>query len=255
MDNLREQFSERLTREIFHKKGEGFVLKGGGAIRALFGDQRLTKDIDLDFTNPKRSADSLHHSILRAIEVAARGLPVRNLRISEPGKAESSPRWKINFDDIEGLSHHLEIEVSRDPARAVPGAVTQVPFVPRAAKGIARYWVDIYENPALIASKLAALLGRSVPRDVYDMDLLKNTADSPSAVLINWAMNRAGLGEQDPVTTLWAHLEELSWERFQSELLDALTPASAERMNETEWTAMKLRVGDYAEYLLRSASP
>jgi predicted nucleotidyltransferase component of viral defense system len=254
MDTLREQFLERLTRELFHKKGEGFVLKGGTAIRALFGEQRLTKDIDLDFTNPRRTADSLHHSIHRAIEIAARGLPIRNLHTSEPGKAESSPRWKVNFEDTEGRPHHVEIEVSRDPARAVPGAVTQIPFVPHAAKGIARYWVDIYDRSALIASKLAALLGRSVPRDVYDMDLLNDAANPPSTALINWAIDRADLAGRDPITILWEHLEELSWARFQTELLDTLTPANAERVDETEWTAMKLRVGEYAEHLLRLAS-
>ena len=94
MNNLREQFLERLTRALFHKKGEGFVLKGGGALRALFGAERLTQDIDLDFTNPRRSADSLHHTVRHAIDSAARGLPLRGLAVSEPGKAESSPKWK-----------------------------------------------------------------------------------------------------------------------------------------------------------------
>ncbi|MGH8379168.1 MAG: nucleotidyl transferase AbiEii/AbiGii toxin family protein [Gammaproteobacteria bacterium] len=254
MDDLREQFLERLTRELFHKRGDGFVLKGGGALRTLFGEQRLTKDIDLDFTNPKRSADSLHRNIRRAIDMAARGLPIENLRISEPGKSEASPRWKVNFEAADDRRQHIEIEVSRDPARAVPGTVVQRPFVPRAAKGIARFWVDIYDEPALIASKIAALLGREVPRDVYDLDLLKDTAEKPSAPLINWAVQRANLQEQNPVTVLWVHLEALSWSRFQTELLDSLTPANAERMDETEWTAMKLRVGEYVERLLKSAS-
>lgn len=51
MASLREQFIERLVREFFLKRGSGFVLKGGGAIQALYGAQRLTKDVDLDFTN------------------------------------------------------------------------------------------------------------------------------------------------------------------------------------------------------------
>ncbi|MGH8306691.1 MAG: nucleotidyl transferase AbiEii/AbiGii toxin family protein [Gammaproteobacteria bacterium] len=254
MDDLREQFLERLTRELFHKRGDGFVLKGGGALRALFGEQRLTKDIDLDFTNPKRSADSLHHSVRRAIDMAARGLTIQHLQVSEPGKTESSPRWKVNFEAADGRRQHIEIEVSRDPSRAVPGAVVQRPFVPRAAKGIARFWVDIYDEPALIASKIAALLGREVPRDVYDLDLLKDSAEKPSVPLIHWAVQRANLEGQNPVTTLWAHLDALNWPRFQSELLDALTPASAERMDETEWTTMKLRVGEYVERLLQAAS-
>lgn len=255
MDNLREQFLERLTREIFHKRGSGFVLKGGGALRALFGEQRLTKDIDLDFINPKRSADSLHHSIAHAIEGAARGLPFRNLTIAAPGKTEASPRWKVNFEDADGRRQHVEIEVSRDSARAVPGAVVQHPFTPRAAKGIARFWVDIYDEPALIAGKLAALLGRSVPRDVYDLDLLHHTDKQPSAEQVTWAVKRAKLEGTNPVTVLRAHLGELTWPRFISELRDALPPEVAERLDETEWTALKQRVREYAERQLHRLPP
>lgn len=253
MTDLRERFLERLTRAIFLKKGEGFVLKGGGAMRVLFADQRLTKDIDLDFTNPKRSADSLHNTIHRAIETAARGLGLGELQISEPGKAEATPRWKLNFTDGQGNPCHVEIEVSRDPARAAPGAVVQRPYQPHAATGIGRFWVDIYDEPVLIATKLAALLGREVPRDVYDLDLLSGTGRSPDAELVRWAIERAGLAGKDPIATLWAHLDALSWPRFQTELAPALPAEINARLDEVEWTAMKLRVGEYAERLLRSA--
>lgn len=255
MDNLREQFLERLTREIFHKRGSGFVLKGGGALRAMFGEQRLTKDIDLDFINPKRSADSLQHGIAHAIAGAARGLALRNLAISEPGKAEASPRWKVNFEDADGHRQHLEIEVSRDPARAVPGQVVQHPFMPRAAKGIARFWVDIYDKPALIAGKLAALLGRSAPRDVYDLDLLHQTHQEPSVEQMAWVVKRARLEGANPVAVLRANLEDLTWPRFLSELRDALPPEVAERIDATEWTALKKRVREYAERQLHKLPP
>ena len=107
MSGLREQFVERLIREFFLKRGSGFVLKGGGAIQALFGAQRLTKDIDLDFTNPKRTADSLHNTVRRAIDAAARGLPLTELTVSKPGKNERSTRWKANFKDDQRQSVHL----------------------------------------------------------------------------------------------------------------------------------------------------
>lgn len=250
MDNLREQFIERLTRELFGRKGSGFVLKGGGAMRALFGSQRLTKDVDLDFVNPKRTAESLHQTIQRAIESAARGLSaLREHQVSTPGKAESSPRWKVNLTDDQGRRYHVEIEVSRDPSRAPPGDVVQQAYVPEAAKGIPRFWVDIYAGPVLIATKLAALLGREVPRDVYDLDLLMNAAQAPDAMLVDWAVQRAGING-NPVDVLWARLESLSWDRFRTELGDALPEAVAERIDGAEWTAMKLRVGDYAERLL-----
>jgi predicted nucleotidyltransferase component of viral defense system len=254
MNRLREQFIERLTRELFMKRGSGFVLKGGGALRASFGEQRLTKDIDLDFANPKRSADFLHNTIRRAISTAARGLPARELKISTPGKSESSPRWKINFIGPNNQRLHVEVEVSRAADRAAPGPIVQKPYQPLAAKGIARFWVDVYDEPTLIATKIAALLGREVPRDVYDLDLLRSAADPPAVELVTWAIKRSDTGGRDPVRTVWARLDALDWHRFETEMAGALPAAMAERIDEAEWTAMKLRMGEYVERLLEMAS-
>ena len=253
MNNLREQFLERLTRALFQKKGEGFVLKGGGAMRALFGTERLTKDIDLDFTHPKRSADSLHHTVRRAIDSAARGLPLRDLTVSEPGKVEVSPKWKINFADASGQRYHVEVEVSRDARRVPPGTVVQHPFVPHAAVGIPRFWVDIYDTPTLIATKLAALLGREAARDVYDLDLLMGASASPTAEQLRWAVKRAQLQSHDAIAVLHAHLEALNWQRYLTELRDALPEETAARIDEREWDALRKRVESYLTKLLQAA--
>ena len=254
MASLREQFLERLVREFFLRKGSGFVLKGGAAVRALFGEQRLTKHVDLDFTNPRRTAQSLHNTVDRAIAAAARGLPVQDLRVSTPRKGERSPRWKINFRDPEGQSFHVEVEVSRDPERAAPGAVVQKRFLPYAAVGIGPFWVDIYDEPALITTKLAALLGREVPRDVYDLDLLTGRSPRPRPEQVQWAISRAGLLSADAVKVLRARLQALTWNRFVSDLRDSLPEHVATRIDEAEWQAMKDRVGAYAEGLLAEGS-
>lgn len=253
MPDPREQFLERFARALFHTPHSGFVLKGGTALRALFGPERLTKDVDLDFTGTKRSAGSLFTGVHRAIDAATRGLALRDLVVSEPSKTEMSPRFKVNFTTPDGTRHHVEIEVSRDPARAPPGQVVQQAFVPHAAPGIARFWVDMYDEPTLAATKLAALLGRETPRDVYDLDLLKDRARTLAPALVTWAIDRAALAGEDPARTIWSHLDALSYARCETELLPALTPESATRLDETEWTAMKLRIGEYAENLLRSA--
>ncbi|MGA9855687.1 MAG: nucleotidyl transferase AbiEii/AbiGii toxin family protein [Gammaproteobacteria bacterium] len=250
MANAREQFLERFARALFHTPHSGFVLKGGTALRALFGPERMTNDIDLDFTGAKRSADSLFTSVHRAIEAAARGLGLRDLTVSEPGKAEMSPRFKVNFTTADGRSQHVEIEVSRDPKRAPPGKVVQKAFVPEAAPGIARFWVDMYDESTLAATKLSALLGRETPRDVYDLDLLKDKSGTMDRNLVEWAVGRAQIKGDDPVRVLWAHLDALSFGRCESELLPSLTPDMAGRLDETEWTSMKLRVGEYAERVL-----
>lgn len=254
MADLREQFLERFTRALFHTPHSGFVLKGGMALRTLFGPERLTKDVDLDFTGVKRTANSLHTGVRHAIDQAARGLPSSDLAVTEPGKHEMSPRWKIQFATADGRRHHVEVEVSRDPGRAPPGAIVQRTFTPHAAIGIARFWVDIYDEPTLAATKLAALLGRETPRDVYDLDLLQGVAPAISPELVAWAVRRAHLQGGDPVAVLWAHLDALSYARFESELEGALSPQVAARIDETAWTAIKLKIGEYAEQLL-SALP
>jgi predicted nucleotidyltransferase component of viral defense system len=252
MATLREQFIERLIREIFLKQGSGYVLKGGGAMLALFGEQRLTKDVDLDFTEPKRSADSLQKTMRRAIDVAARGLPVTNLRVAVPGKSELTPRWKVNFEDRQGTPFHVEIEVSRDARRAAPGAVVQLRYVPPASGGMAPFWVDIYDRPTLVTSKLAALLGRGAARDVYDLDLLLPEA-TPTTAQVRWAIERANLRGQDPLEVLADRMDALSWERYLTDLRDALPEHLAERIDKAEWTAMKARVRTNAESLLANA--
>jgi hypothetical protein len=188
-----------------------------------------------------------------AIQAATRGLGLTDLAVHAPGRAEKSPRWKINFDGQDGRRRHVEIEVSRDPTRAPPGSVVQRPFVPEAASGMARFWVDIYDEPTLAATKLAALLGRETPRDVYDLDLLKDAAPTPGHALIHWAIERAHLEGEDPVRVLWAHLEALSYARFETELKGALRHEIALRIDADEWEALKLKVGEYAEGLLKAS--
>lgn len=253
MHDFKQQFFERFLRELFHRRGEGFVLKGGAAMQALFDPHRLTKDIDLDFTNPKRTADSLHNSIERALTSASRATGVRNMAVSRPGKGEHSPRWKVNFNDPDGNEHHVEIEVSRAAERAAPSAPVQVRYAPRAAKGTAPFWVDVYDKPALIATKLAALLGRQTPapRDVYDLEKLCAGADLLSPELVEWALQRAHVADGDAPALLRDRLDAMGWAQFQSELLDALPVDEAERMSADEWDGMKQRVADYLLQVLQ----
>jgi hypothetical protein len=253
MSTLREQFLERLLREIFQRHGSGFVLKGGAALRSIYGEHRYTKDIDLDFTNPKRTANSLHNTISSAIAKAARGLGIREIAISRPGKAERSPRWKVNFKDNDGTPFHVEIEVSRDQERVVPGQVVLQAFSPHADKGIARFWVDIYDQRALITGKLAAVLGRGLPRDVYDLDVLLASGLLPGDEQIHWALASANLAGQSPRELLLDRMDALTWERFEAELRDSLVGDVAGRIDKREWQSIKGRVTKSIVTLLDNA--
>jgi predicted nucleotidyltransferase component of viral defense system len=254
MHKLREKFMERLLREIFQRKGSGFVLKGGAALRSIYGEHRYTKDIDLDFTNPHRTADSLHNTLSSSIANAARALAIRDIAVSKPGKGERSPRWKINFSDATGKPVHVEVEVSRDEKRRIPGQIVVQAFKPQADRGIARFYVDIYDQQALIASKLAALFGRGLPRDVYDLDVLHVSGEAPDADQVRWALKSAKLGGQNPEDLLYDRMNALTWDRFETELMDSLVASVAERIDESEWESLKGRVTEYVVALLEQVN-
>lgn len=91
------------------------------------------------------------------------------------------------------------------------------------------------------------------PRDVYDLDLLHALHPSPSPQQIAWALERAGVTPADARATLRQHLDALTWNRFETELLGALSGEAAARWDENAWTAMKLAVGEYVDELIAGA--
>lgn len=134
--------------------GAGWLCaQGGMAMMALFGPARLTRDVDLDFPElRKRTADSLHNQVMRALKAALRGSGVQDARISEPGKAEVSPKWKVSGRTAHGEPFHMKVEVSRRPPP--PGKVRQATVSGVSAFGLGAYYVDLYDEVQSIALAL-----------------------------------------------------------------------------------------------------
>lgn len=231
----------RFLRELFRASKGGFVLKGGMAVAALFGNTRLTRDVDLDFPPlDQRSAESLHKQIRRALEQALRGY-IFDIKINSPGKGEISPTWKVTGHSADGAPFHFKVEVSRRPPP--PGSVRQVAVPGIAALGIGIFYVDLYSEPTLAAMKIAALLSpdRCAPRDVYDLDLLL-PAHLPSWELLEWALEVAEVAPIDASQTLRSKLEAMPWGLFQTQLLSSMEPGAASRYGAEIWEAMKNRI-------------
>jgi hypothetical protein len=120
------------------------------AMMALFGPTRLTRDVDLDFPElRKRTADSLHNQVMRALRAALRGSGVQDARISEAGKAVVSPKWKVSGRTAHGEPFHMKVEVSRRPPP--PGEIRQAAVSGVSAFGLGTYYVDLYDEETLVA--------------------------------------------------------------------------------------------------------
>jgi hypothetical protein len=237
-DNTLQRTQARFLKELFYGNKGGFVLKGGMAMVALFGPARLTRDVDLDFPElRKRTADSLHNQVMRALRAALRGSGVEGAKISEPGKAELSPKWKVSGRTAQGEPFHMKVEVSRRPPP--PGTVRQATMSGVSAFGLGTYYVDLYDERTLAAMKLAALLGRTAARDVTDLDLLL-PQHRPSGPLIEWALALARVEPTDASRAVEERLAAMSYEFFRTEML--ADGQLRERIDEAGWDAMRSRV-------------
>jgi hypothetical protein len=241
---LLRRFQARFLRELFRSPKSGFVLKGGLALNALYGSSRLTMEIDLDFPpHGKRTADSLHSQIERAIHGALTGMQVGQIRLSAPGKAEVSPQWKVSGIAPDGSPFHVKVEVSRRPP--VPaGPTKQHALRSELAPGLPVFYVDVYDESTLAAMKLAALLApnRLAPRDVYDLDLLIADGHHPSTAALRDLLIVLRIAESGAADLLESKFDGMGWDEFSAQVLSALGQDEAARFSPDEWDAMKGRV-------------
>lgn len=241
---LLRRFQARFLRELFRAPRSGFVLKGGLALNALFGSSRLTMDIDLDFPpQGERTAQSLHVQIMRAIRAALTGLGIRDLHISEPGKGEASPKWKVAGTASNGSPFNVTVEVSRRPPVPV-GDTRQHPIRSEISPGLPVFYVDLYDEPTLTSMKLAALLSpnRHAARDVFDLDLLFSSGHRPDPDAFRALMDSRPPFAGEVADELARKVSAFTWRDFVSQIQPALDFADRERIDETEWEAMKDRV-------------
>jgi hypothetical protein len=241
---LLRRFQARFLRELFRSPKSGFVLKGGLALNALYSSSRLTMDIDLDFPpHGERTADSLHSQIERAIHTALTGMQIGQIRLSAPGKAEVSPKWKVSGIAPDSSPFHVKVEVSRRPP--VPaGPTKQHALRSELAPGLPVFYVDVYDESTLAAMKLAALLApnRHAPRDVYDLDLLIAHAHHPDTAALRDLLAVHRIVEPGLADFLGSKLDGMGWDEFSAQVMSALEEDEAARFDRNEWDAMKGRV-------------
>ena len=247
-DRCQMQFLAQLMRQGAAR----YILKGGMAMRALFGSARLTKDIDFDCESSV-SAASMKANMPKALEHAARATGLINPAVVQTKKGDLSNKWRLDGSLAEGTRVTFDVEISR---RGVPddAYVTTLTIQPPYEYRITTFVVRVYTEVAMAAGKVNALLSenRNVPRDVYDLyDLSRRGAD-PSGL---WSAQLPKEVLERKRNLVWAKVDGIRFDQANAELLPYIPPDLRVTIDEARWDEMRTEVAERVVKWLDVAIP
>jgi predicted nucleotidyltransferase component of viral defense system len=245
-DRTQMQFIALLVRQGASR----LVLKGGLAMRALYGSTRLTKDVDFDCED-NVSQQSLQSHMHKALTQAARLAGLAGAEISRTKHGERSIRWRIVGVAAGDVKIVWEVEISR---RGVPPPefIETKPFETPVAYRISPFNVRVYAPAAMAGGKVNALLSenRSVPRDVYDLSELIRQGADPTELWVH-RVPREVLERKRPV--IMAKIEIIDFAMAAAELLPYIAPEKRQSIDEPRWDEIRLEVAHHVERWMDAA--
>lgn len=228
-----------LLRSMALHYANRLVLKGGMAMRALFGSLRLTKDLDFE-RDPSLSNESLERSLPKAMTSAALESGLRNPVARVSKHTRTTIRASLNgLHAPSGDPVQFEVEIS---GRGLPPAthLIQLDLRPPPEYFLAPFGVSAFDRHAMAAAKVAALHSehRSVPRDIYDLsDLIAQQADPTDLLAIADAQWLNEIENKAIEKT-----SMVGWERANEELFPYLPFSVSQSITPERWEDMCVRV-------------
>jgi predicted nucleotidyltransferase component of viral defense system len=236
---LRDRSQMAFLFSLMRLGADRYVLKGGMAMRALYGSARLTKGVDFDCEDSV-SDRSMSARISSALQQAARSAGIVEPQVDRTKSGELASRWRLQGRTRDGTQIAWEVELSRrgvPDARYIESRAIQPPYEYVIAPFVAR----LYGEAAMAAGKVNALLSdrRSVPRDVYDLaDLIRRGA-SP-AELWSARLSRENLERKRDVVLPKVTL--IGFSLANAELLPYLARDIRASIDEKRWDELQLEV-------------
>ncbi len=239
-----------LLRALASHYDSRLYLKGGMAMRALFGSLRLTKDIDFERA-PSLSNDSLRKTLPRALHSAALAAGLLAPAVAVTKDTRTTLRASLGATLRQG-GDAIQYEVEVSGRGLPPGAhLVHLNVVPPPAYRVTPFGVNGFDAHAMAAAKVAALHAenRSVPRDVFDLNDLIAQGAAPVALLARsgrkWLQAVAG--------KTFERTGAIGWNRADTELLPYLPPSVRRTLDAAAWDDMCLRVAETVDAWLAKA--
>ena len=239
-----------LLRALATHYSARLYLKGGMAMRALFGSLRLTKDIDFE-RDPSLSNDSLRKALPKALRAAALTSTLQAPSVSITKDTRTTIRASLSATLKEtGEPVQFEVEIS---GRGLPPAeyLVRLNLIPPISYRMTQFGVSSFNAHAMAASKVAALHSdnRRVPRDIFDLSDLIAQGANP-AVLLGRA-DRKWLKAISGRTI--ERTSAIGWDRAREEVLPYLPISVRRALDAAAWEDMCLSVAETVDAWLKEA--
>jgi len=201
----REKLQARAIKEIGVAFGKRVVLKGGGALRFVFGSPRESEDLDYD-VEPALTKEKLAEKMVKVLKTLG-------VEFSAPKQTQTVQRWKIVL--LPGIPFKLEFS-RREEILPAEIRVTTVDFSPWNLKEsgmVCHYPLDV-----LFRQKLSAMtsLHRLASRDVFDLYFITALAVRAGVTLV--------LPGEVTAKSVLDKVMEISEQQVREELFPLLPP-------------------------------
>jgi len=227
----RDRLQARIVKEIALYFQKDAVLKGGGALRFVFGSPRKSEDLDYD-VGPELPLGKVSERMTRILK----GLGVD---FSAPKQTQTTQRWKIKL--LPGIPFKVEFSRRRrlSPTEA---RVTTVDFSPWNLHESG--FVFHYPLEVLFKHKLNALLSstRMASRDVFDLHFIAGLAARTGVTL--------KLPDNTTAGSVLDRILEFPEHQMREELLSLLPPEIREAF---DYTTLVVTLGEHLRSIEISA--
>jgi len=245
-DRTQMQFVALLVRQGATR----LILKGGMAMRALYGSTRLTKDVDFDCED-NVSQQSMQTHMKKALLQAARLVGLVGAEVTQTKRGERSARWRIVGTAAGEVKIFWEAEVSRrgvPPPEFVETKLFETPIAYR----ISPFSVRVYGAAAMAGGKVNALLSdnRSVPRDVYDLSELIRHGANPTEL---WVRHIPPEVLESKRSTVMLKIEGIDFALAAAELLPYIARERRQAIDKDRWGEIRLEVAHHVEGWMNEA--
>lgn len=156
------------------------ALKGGTALNLFAAEQpRLSVDIDLNYvgTADRKAMLSDRLKVEQAVQAVCGRL---GIQVKHSPTDHAGGKWRLSFTSVHGSTGALELDVNFMLRTPLWPLVTRNSLTLGPYRAMQIRVLDIHE---LAAGKTAALMARSLSRDIFDVRQMLNTPDLDHAKL------------------------------------------------------------------------